>query len=93
MFFAAHPEINNSVKLNWISLAENTTGYFKIERSQFGKQFSEISSIKCSGNSAGLKKYSFTDKIPLDGISYYRLSCLNDEGNKIDQARIFFHPE
>lgn len=70
----------NKVNLNWSTASERNSDYFTIERTTDGENFEEIGSIKASGNSSTLKSYQLTDYSPEPGISYYRLTQTDFDG-------------
>lgn len=71
--FSANVNTENKVQLNWATASEKGNDYFTIERSADGKEFNELTRIKGAGNSNNLLRYSYLDKSPLNGNSYYRL--------------------
>ena len=73
---------NNMVLLNWSTASEINNDYFTIESSHNGKDYKLISTIKGSGNSNTVKNYSYTDKNPSNGLSYYRLKQTDFDGSQ-----------
>ena len=73
---------NNRVDLGWTTTAETNNDYFTIERSANGSEFTSLGIVDGRGNSANANHYSFVDASPLPGVSYYRLSQTNFDGNK-----------
>ncbi len=71
---------NDAVLLNWTTASEIQNDYFIIERSDNRADFSEIARINGAGNSTILRNYSFTDKNPISGTSYYRLKQIDFNG-------------
>lgn len=59
--------------LNWATATETNNDYFVIERSSDAVVFREIGAIDGAGTSNSKRTYSYIDKSPLKGISYYRL--------------------
>lgn len=68
------------VQLNWETAWETNNDYFTIERSEDGKSFSKLATIKGAGNATEKLKYAYDDKDPLPGISYYRLKQTDFNG-------------
>jgi hypothetical protein len=64
---------NSSALLLWQTSSEVNTGYFEIQRSNDGINFTTIGYVQAAGNSNVLLSYSFIDEHPLDGTSYYRI--------------------
>lgn len=61
-------------------------GYFTLQRSTDGLQFTSIGTEAATGNNSIHEDYSYTDHSPLRGINYYRLAMVNAVGN------IFYSP-
>ena len=70
--FSAHV-VDNQVVLDWKTASENRNSHFTIERSLDGETVENIGIVTGAGNSSETIKYSFVDKNPLTGTSYYRL--------------------
>jgi hypothetical protein len=73
--------------LNWSTATERNNREFAIERSLNGVDFDNIGSVKGSGNSAVVRNYTFTDKVPPLStlptgrqVSYYRLRQIDFDG-------------
>ena len=78
--FSAKPTNNGDVLLDWITASEINNDYFTIERSIDGLSFHELTTINGAGNSNETLNYSYTDKNPFFGISYYRLKQTDYDG-------------
>ncbi len=70
----------NSVFTEWITATEVNNDYFTLERSKDGHTFSSLKIIDGAGNSSEALSYSFIDKSPLSGTSYYRLRQTDFDG-------------
>ena len=77
-FDAAHSEVG--VHLTWQTLSEQNTQSFEVQRSATGSNFIPIGSVKAAGNSSFALNYSFTDRVPLSGVSYFRLKQTDNDG-------------
>lgn len=75
----SHKINNNEVVLNWSTSSETNNKEFKLSRSADGKVFTTIGTVAGSGNSANLLKYSFVDKTPVIGQSYYKLTQIDHD--------------
>ncbi|HSC37294.1 MAG TPA: polysaccharide lyase family protein, partial [Chitinophagaceae bacterium] len=64
--------------LNWKTTNEQSDHHFDIERSTDGAAFSYIGKVAATGATGG--HYSFTDNEPLEGINYYRLRQVDNDG-------------
>ncbi|NJO24900.1 MAG: hypothetical protein HC867_02585, partial [Bacteroidia bacterium] len=74
--FDAKLNSDNSVKLDWITDNEKNIGSYEIERSDDGLNWSVLASINAR-NRDGQQQYTYTDNIPLNGKSYYRIRITN----------------
>lgn len=70
----------NSVDVNWTTATETNNDYFTIERSKDLEHYEAIHQLPGSGDSYTSKNYSYTDKNPLSGLSYYRLKQTDKDG-------------
>ena len=61
------------VLLRWATAQEQNHKHFIVQRSTDQKSWRAIATITGSGNSTERKEYTFTDAMPLTGISFYRL--------------------
>ncbi len=73
-------EYNGTVMLSWETASENNNDFFEIERSENGKDFAAIGKIDSKGDSRDIVKYSFIDKMPINGTDYYRLKQVDFDG-------------
>jgi hypothetical protein len=74
---------NKGVDINWTTATETNNKGFYIERS-VSRAFDVIETISFvtgAGTTTNTKSYSFTDKHPLKGISYYRLKQVDFDGS------------
>lgn len=79
--FTAEVFDNNQVRLNWITSLEVNNDYFSIERSKEGVNWLEVERIQSITNSSSVHEYSTFDLNPQHGLSYYRLSQTDLDGN------------
>ena len=84
----------DKVNLTWVTATETNSSYFIISRSSNAQDYDEIGTVNAQGNSTTQKQYSFTDASPLTGISYYRLTQTDIDGNKINHGirQISYNP-
>ena len=78
--FDAKP-IEEAVQLIWETASENNNDFFTLEKSVNGSDWSAIGTVNGAGNSQEMLSYEFTDRNPLNGISYYRLKQTDFDGN------------
>ncbi len=77
-------KVENTSKLEWITVKEISNTGFDIEKSLDGKSWSNIGFVKSlaeNGNRNAQLVYSFTDKKTNNGTNYYRLKQTNFDGN------------
>ena len=68
--------VSNLVKVNWTSDVEVNTFTYSIEKSTNGTDFKEIGKIFASNN----RNYSWIDPTPSNGVNYYRIQSLDNNG-------------
>ncbi len=68
------------ITVDWGTIQEINSLVFIVERSADQKTWSEIGTVKSVGNSSIKTSYSFTDKNPLSGTSFYRLKQVDIDG-------------
>lgn len=94
---------NGAAKLSWVTISESNNSFFKIERGENGKDFTELGKIQAAGNATAQQSYYFTDNAPLAGTNYYRLSQTDLDGttnilgvkafkNSLNQAELVVYP-
>ena len=64
---------NKSVELNWTAAQESNNRGFNIQRSADGLLWTDIGFVAGTGNSSTPSQYRYTDKLPGNGLHYYRL--------------------
>jgi len=73
-------QIGNQVSLEWSSASETNTDHFEIESSTDGQKFTSIGIISATGNTQTGKKYGFIVANSIQGITYFRLKCIDKNG-------------
>jgi len=71
---------DNTVLIRWQTASEIDNDYFTVERSVDGSNFDIIGTIQGAGTSYITLNYSFTDNNPANGVSYYRLTQTDYNG-------------
>lgn len=72
---------NTKVELTWSSDTENNNNFFVIEKSRDAMNFEALLTIKGFGNNSNIMSYFDVDYAPFEGISYYRLTQIDQKGN------------
>jgi len=73
-----------AVKLQWKTLSERENKEFVIMRSGTDGKIERIGSLPGAGNSNTEKSYLFYDRAPLNGINYYQLLQVDENGNQTE---------
>jgi uncharacterized repeat protein (TIGR01451 family) len=82
--FAATLLQDGKVKVNWSTSMEINCSGYKVERSEDGKIFYEISSVPGNGTTSSMHSYSSIDDVSsvTGSIAYYRLKQLDIDNKK-----------
>ncbi|MBC8035163.1 MAG: T9SS type A sorting domain-containing protein [Chitinophagaceae bacterium] len=82
-------------RLEWTTGTEKNSGYFEIQRSYNGAEFTAIGKVNAAGNSINRNTYTFTAAGAGNQLTYYRLKIVDIDGKsefskivKIDKADI-----
>ena len=67
-------------RVDWSTTEEARGDRFVIERSAEGKHFEVVGKADAKGISGS--RYSFVDASPLQGVNYYRVEVLNNDGSR-----------
>lgn len=90
--FTAEANKSGLVQLKWVTESEQNSSFFVIERSTDGEKFSEIGRARAAGNSSTQRSYGFVDGQAGEGVNYYRLKQVDQDGRfeyfRIVQARV-----
>jgi hypothetical protein len=71
---------NNKIDLDWSTGSETNNNYFTIERSDDGRGWEAVGTVKSQGNSTHVQKYSFAAEEANGAISYFRLKQTDIDG-------------
>lgn len=80
VYFSATQK-EKEIVINWKMLKEKNIAYFTIEKSSDGQNFDVIATEYGAGTSLTEREYFTVDFLPIRGMSYYRLSQTDIEGN------------
>jgi hypothetical protein len=72
-------QANKDVQLKWQVANEVNIDHYEVERSSDGRHFQSISTRKAT-NSSSVYSYDYTDNLPIDGTSYYRIKEVDKNG-------------
>jgi hypothetical protein len=77
--FEARPN-GDQVDLTWVTASEINSDYFLIEKTQDGTNFTEVAKVEAANFSNNTLNYSSVDLNPYEGLSYYRLKEVDNDG-------------
>jgi len=66
--------------LNWSTASEINNSGFEVQRSVDGNEFASIGFVAGAGNSTSVNEYSFKDTDVGNGVLYYRLKQIDNDG-------------
>ena len=69
-------------QLHWATASEKDNAAFEMQRGGTAEQFQTIGRVSGQGTSSQGHNYSWVDKQPLPGLSYYRLRQLDYDGTE-----------
>lgn len=72
--------VPEGVGVYWKTETEVNNNFFTVERSKDGLSYENIGTVAGAGTSTSPHSYSFTDKRPYNGVSYYRLKQTDYDG-------------
>jgi len=72
---------NQTAVLKWRTVTETNSVGFEVQRSKDGTQWERIGWQAGQGDTSTPHAYTYTDKNPLSGTSYYRLKQVDFDGN------------
>nr|WP_294897606.1 T9SS type A sorting domain-containing protein [uncultured Pedobacter sp.] len=76
--FEATAKNQNQVSLNWQTASESNNSFFTISKSQDGKNFAQLATVKSKEDNGA--SYSAIDFSPFVGTTYYKLSQTDYNG-------------
>lgn len=78
-YFSVRPE-SDGITLSWITLSELNNSHYVIEKGKDGLHFDELTTVPGAGTTTHLSSYLVTDKNPFEGLQYYRLRQVDQDG-------------
>jgi hypothetical protein len=79
--FTAQAISNQSVLVSWTTAQETNSSYYNVERSADGANWVSLGNVNAKGFSNVATDYTFNDKAPLSGTSYYRLKMVDRDAS------------
>ncbi len=68
------------IALNWTTASEKDNDRFEVQRSQDGRSFETVGTVKGNGTTSSRNEYNFVDKAAKNGLNYYRLRQVDFSG-------------
>ncbi len=69
-------------QLQWATASEKNNAAFEVQRGSTAEQFQTVGRVSGQGTSSQGHSYSWVDKQPLPGLSYYRLRQIDYDGTE-----------
>lgn len=66
--------------LKWSTLSELNTSLFEVQRSTDGTNYTILARVSAVGNSSTEQLYQYVDSHPEEGMNYYRLRMVDEDG-------------
>ena len=79
--FTAEKTGIRSALLKWATANEINSNHFEVERSADGIRFIKVGTVQANGKQETRNDYSFTDNFIPNGISYYRIKQVDNDGH------------
>ncbi len=70
----------NGVAVQWTTAQEINADAFLVERSEDGRNWRTMGSVKAAGNSTNTQNYLYTDRTAVNKIAYYRIRQVDLDG-------------
>lgn len=83
-------ENNGDALLTWATASELNNDRFMVMRTLDGIDYETIGTVNGAGNSSSILQYSFRDRAPLPGLSYYQLKQIDYDGTESLSAPVSF---
>lgn len=74
-------QVGRNIRLDWATESELNSDFFLIERSCDGQVWQTIGYQDAAGNSQEQLNYSYLDESSVNGLAYYRLKQVDNNGN------------
>lgn len=74
------------VRLNWTTATESDVQHFVVERAPDAVQWVPLTTVDAVGQSNSTVNYAWTDRMPLTGTNYYRITSVDLDGSATSSA-------
>lgn len=79
--FSVKLTTKTTATLNWNTNFESNASHFTIQRSIDGSNWKNTGTVKAFGNSTSVQQYQFNENITTNGVVYYRLKMVDQDGS------------
>ncbi|MCZ4410053.1 T9SS type A sorting domain-containing protein [Cryomorphaceae bacterium 1068] len=86
-------EHNGDALLAWSTASEINNDRFLLMRTKDGLEFETVGTVSGAGNSSTVLNYTFLDRDPLKGLSYYKLTQVDFDGTESSSELVAFTNE
>jgi hypothetical protein len=83
-------EDNGHALLQWSTASELNNDVFLLLRTTDGIEYEMVGTVSGAGNSSTVLNYSFRDRNPLKGLSYYKLRQVDFDGTAMDSEPVAY---
>jgi len=77
-----------TITLMWATGSESSSSHFRVQRSQDLSSWKLVGLVGAKGNSLSISNYQLTDRSPVFGVNYYRLTEVSTTGSLTDHNAI-----
>lgn len=79
--FNAALSLRQTINLQWVTASEKDMKEFVIEKSTDNLRFNDLATVKAVNSGGNAKTYNYEDKLPVQGLNYYRLRMTGFDGS------------
>jgi hypothetical protein len=85
-YFDVTKTLDNNAHILWTNASDQNIDYFEVQNSKDGEKWLTLKLIKRKGNNGEAQSYSYIDKTPIIGQSYYRIK-------QVDKSKKFSYSD
>lgn len=78
-----------SIDVAWTTASERNSDHFVIERSSDMETYERIGTLPAAGTSNSPRDYIYPDEAPMEGLNYYRLLQVDEDGNATTSRSVY----
>lgn len=73
-------QVEKTVVLSWATSQESNASHYEVMRSTDARSFEGSGRVNAQGNSSNVLNYSWIDNAPAQGLNYYRMRMVDQDG-------------